>query len=112
MISGHPLTGTMPLGPQGLRPAVWMRRGLLRDRQEWQRRRVCSTKRKAGSAFADFDSFVEFETAPDLRTAVDKLDQREFKGQRVTCVANVGFPALSRWLIRSPFLDPTRHPAR
>lgn len=48
---------------------------------------------------ANFDSFVEFETAPDLRTAVDKLDQREFKGQRVTCVANVGCLALSRWLI-------------
>lgn len=100
MISGHPLTGIMPLGPQGFRPAVWMRRGLLRDRQKWQWRRVCSTKRKAGSALvADFDSFVEFETAPDLRTAVDKLDQREFKGQRVTCVANVGCLALSRWLI-------------
>ena len=34
-------------------------------------------------------SFVEFETAADLRTAVEKLDNREFKGQRVTCVANV-----------------------
>ncbi|KAM0426694.1 hypothetical protein ACHAPT_008010 [Fusarium lateritium] len=27
--------------------------------------------------------FVEFETAADLRTAVEKLDGREFKGQRV-----------------------------
>ncbi|KAK0628974.1 hypothetical protein B0T17DRAFT_505579 [Bombardia bombarda] len=34
------------------------------------------------------DGFVEFETAADLRTAVEKLDSREFKGQRVTCVAN------------------------
>lgn len=34
-------------------------------------------------------SFVEFENAADLRTAVEKLDNREFKGQRVTCVANV-----------------------
>ncbi|ORY62517.1 uncharacterized protein BCR38DRAFT_241613 [Pseudomassariella vexata] len=32
--------------------------------------------------------FVEFETAADLRTAVEKLDGREFKGQRVTCVAD------------------------
>ena len=34
-------------------------------------------------------SFVEFENAADLRTAVEKLDNREFKGQRVTCVADV-----------------------
>ncbi|KAI1265313.1 PXA domain-containing protein [Xylariaceae sp. FL1019] len=33
--------------------------------------------------------FVEFETAADLKTAVEKLDQREFKGQRVTCLADV-----------------------
>ncbi|KAJ6071704.1 hypothetical protein N7499_009718 [Penicillium canescens] len=33
--------------------------------------------------------FVEFETANDLKTAVEKLDQREFKGSRVTCVADV-----------------------
>jgi hypothetical protein len=37
-------------------------------------------------------SFVEFETAADLRTAVEKLDNREFKGQRVSCVADVCFP--------------------
>jgi hypothetical protein len=34
-------------------------------------------------------SFVEFETAADLRAAVEKLDGREFKNCRVTCVANV-----------------------
>lgn len=34
-------------------------------------------------------SFVEFETAVDLKTAVEKLDNREFKGQRVNCVADV-----------------------
>ncbi|KAJ5386423.1 hypothetical protein N7509_008964 [Penicillium cosmopolitanum] len=33
--------------------------------------------------------FVEFETANDLKTAVEKLDQREFKGSRVTCVADI-----------------------
>ncbi|TDZ24528.1 Pre-mRNA-splicing factor srp2 [Colletotrichum orbiculare MAFF 240422] len=32
--------------------------------------------------------FVEFETPADLRTAVEKLDGREFKGSRVTCVAD------------------------
>lgn len=34
-------------------------------------------------------SFVEFETAADLRTAVEKLDGREFKGVRVTCTPDV-----------------------
>ncbi|KAA8566780.1 hypothetical protein EYC84_009880 [Monilinia fructicola] len=33
-------------------------------------------------------SFVEFETAADLKTAVEKLDGREFKGARVTCTAD------------------------
>lgn len=47
-------------------------------------------------------SFVEFETAADLRTAVEKLDGREFKNVRVTCVANVRYRPpwfrLSTWL--------------
>jgi hypothetical protein len=34
-------------------------------------------------------SFVEFETAADLRTAVEKLDRLEFKGAHVSCVADV-----------------------
>ncbi|KAI6714028.1 hypothetical protein JHW43_003458 [Diplocarpon mali] len=34
-------------------------------------------------------SFVEFETAADLKAAVEKLDGREFKGVRVTCIADV-----------------------
>ncbi|RCI16223.1 hypothetical protein L249_2801 [Ophiocordyceps polyrhachis-furcata BCC 54312] len=55
--------------------------------------------------------FVEFETAADLRTAVDKLDGREFKGNRVQCVADVGlterqtqpdFPPRDRGRSRSP----------
>ncbi|KAM0087874.1 hypothetical protein ACP6JD_008807 [Aspergillus fumigatus] len=33
--------------------------------------------------------FVEFETAADLKTAIDKLDGREFKGSRVSCVADI-----------------------
>ncbi|TWU75074.1 hypothetical protein ED733_006758 [Metarhizium rileyi] len=32
--------------------------------------------------------FVEYETAADLRTAVEKLDGREFKGNRVQCIAD------------------------
>ena len=32
---------------------------------------------------------VEFETHDDLREAVAKLDNTEFKGSRVTCTAEV-----------------------
>jgi len=38
---------------------------------------------------ADVVRFVEFETAADLKTAVEKLDNREFKGSVVHCVADV-----------------------
>lgn len=37
---------------------------------------------------------MEFETAADLKKAVEALDGREFKDQRVTCIANVGDPSL------------------
>ena len=36
-------------------------------------------------------SFVEFETSPDLKTAVEKLNNREFKGATVHCAADVRF---------------------
>ncbi|KAK3333846.1 hypothetical protein B0T19DRAFT_355925 [Cercophora scortea] len=50
------------------------------------------------------EGFVEFETAADLRTAVEKLDNREFKGQRVTCVSNTqpDVPRGDRARSRSP----------
>ncbi|KAE8352893.1 hypothetical protein BDV28DRAFT_157495 [Aspergillus coremiiformis] len=44
--------------------------------------------------------FVEFETANDLKTAIEKLDGRDFKGSRVSCVAD---PVDER-----PFRDPYR----
>ncbi|KAI0174289.1 pre-mRNA splicing factor [Pestalotiopsis sp. NC0098] len=50
-------------------------------------------------------SFVEFETEADLRTAVEKLDQREFKGARVTCLADIQSgppPGRDRFRSRSP----------
>ncbi|CAG8973491.1 hypothetical protein HYALB_00002816 [Hymenoscyphus albidus] len=56
-------------------------------------------------------SFVEFETAADLKTAVEKLDGREFKGARVTCVADTqpDIPrdrsARSRSPVRRPYPD-------
>ncbi|KAI6246516.1 hypothetical protein HI914_05823 [Erysiphe necator] len=44
--------------------------------------------------------FVEFETATDLKTAVEKLDGREFKGVAVTCIADTQ-PDYSRDRVRS-----------
>ena len=38
------------------------------------------------------DRFVEFETAGDLKIAVDKLDNQEFKGASVRCLADVRSP--------------------
>jgi len=56
-------------------------------------------------------SFVEFETAADLKTAVEKLDGREFKGARVTCVADTQ-PDIPRDRARSRSPAPRRpHPA-
>lgn len=59
------------------------------------------------------DSFVEFETAADLKKAVEALDGREFKDQRVTCIANVGTPAPrvipSSLLLTLSRLSPTSH---
>ena len=36
--------------------------------------------------------FVEFETAGDLKVAVDKLDNQDFKGASVRCLADVRVP--------------------
>lgn len=47
--------------------------------------RVCEQKKR----------FVEFETGSDLKTAVEKLDGREFKGSRVICTQDVGNPLVS-----------------
>ena len=35
------------------------------------------------------ESVVEFETHEDLREAITKLDNTDFKGARVNCVADV-----------------------
>ncbi|KAL5410691.1 hypothetical protein PMIN04_010541 [Paraphaeosphaeria minitans] len=40
----------------------------------------------------DGTGFVEYETATDLQTAVEKLDRREFKGQEVKCTQDVSDP--------------------
>ncbi|KAI9792827.1 MAG: hypothetical protein M1816_001559 [Peltula sp. TS41687] len=54
----------------------------------------------------DGRGFVEFETEADLKTAVEKLDGREFKGARVSCVADVsptdGRVPRERYRSRSP----------
>ncbi|KAG5960441.1 hypothetical protein E4U13_003801 [Claviceps humidiphila] len=48
--------------------------------------------------------FVEYETAADLRTAVEKLDGRDFKGNHVQCVADTqpDIPHHGRGRSRSP----------
>lgn len=63
---------------------------------------------------ANFKSrFVEFETAADLKKAVDALDGREFKEHRVTCTPNVRFSTPDSPLFRgSPDIDSTRYSAR
>jgi len=50
----------------------------------------------------DGRGFVEFESANDLKTAVEKLDGREFKGSRVTCTADTQ-PAEERSSLRDPY---------
>ncbi|KAH8598976.1 hypothetical protein B0O99DRAFT_32496 [Bisporella sp. PMI_857] len=52
----------------------------------------------------DGRGFVEFETAADLKTAVEKLDGREFKGATVHCVADTqpDIPRNDRGRSRSP----------
>lgn len=45
---------------------------------------------------ADVLSFVEFENAADLKMAVEKLDNTEFKGANVHCIADVGMPIARR----------------
>lgn len=58
-----------------------------------------------------FFSFVEFETAADLKKAVEALDGREFKEARVTCVANVGIPHMLIVFLQDThqITDPARH---
>ncbi|KAH0556951.1 hypothetical protein GP486_005257 [Trichoglossum hirsutum] len=56
--------------------------------------------------------FVEFETAADLRAAVEKLDRMEFKGSNVSCVADsvpvsVIAPAPPLYVVAPRLLQPT-----
>ncbi|KAJ8128330.1 hypothetical protein O1611_g5304 [Lasiodiplodia mahajangana] len=51
-----------------------------------------STQRQAVMAMAEV--LLNLKTAVDLKTAVEKLDNRDFKGQRVTCVADVCLQSL------------------
>ncbi|KAG8525965.1 uncharacterized protein KY384_000727 [Bacidia gigantensis] len=37
----------------------------------------------------DGRGFVEFETGPDLKVAVDKLDNQDFKGTSVRCISDI-----------------------
>ncbi|CAF9933567.1 MAG: hypothetical protein ALECFALPRED_005635 [Alectoria fallacina] len=52
----------------------------------------------------DGKGFVEFETAGDLKVAVDKLDNQDFKGASVRCLADTQdeVPRNDRYRSRSP----------
>ncbi|KAL2114225.1 hypothetical protein VUR80DRAFT_10012 [Thermomyces stellatus] len=56
--------------------------------------------------------FVEFESAADLRTAVEKLDGRDFKGSPVVCLADTqpDMPPRDRPRSRSPGRRPYMPP--
>lgn len=81
---------TGPIGFEGLRPPVWIGRRLLRGWPRARRPRVSndSCRAQVGND-TNQARFVEYETANDLRNAVEKLDNREFKGQAVRCVQDV-----------------------
>lgn len=91
---GLPLTWILAIGSEGLCASVQPRRCLLGDGPRWQRPRVRAPRAPGpGPPHTNAGcSFVEFENAADLRTAVEKLDGREFKGQRVNCIADVRCP--------------------
>ncbi|KAK1832443.1 hypothetical protein QBC39DRAFT_348721 [Podospora conica] len=74
------------------------------DLKDFARQSGCDVVYSETGRNGNGEGFVEFETAPDLRNAVEKLDQREFKGQRVTCVANTqpDIPRGDRTRSRSP----------
>lgn len=50
-----------------------------------------STSKATGSRTSTnkVSSFVEYETAADLATAVEKLDNRDFKNATVRCISDV-----------------------
>ena len=58
-------------------------------------------------------SFVEYETANDLKQAVEKIDGRDFKGSTIRCIEDV-CGHCSWYFIRSSscILDPTGAPTR
>ena len=49
--------------------------------------------------------FVEFETAGDLKVAVEKLDGQEFKGANVRCEADVSDARPSPYCVYLRCLD-------
>ncbi|KAK5653369.1 hypothetical protein OQA88_9061 [Cercophora sp. LCS_1] len=76
----------------------------LTDLKDFARQSGCDVVYSETGRNGNGEGFVEFETAADLKNAIEKLDGREFKGQRVTCTASVhtDFPPRDRARSRSP----------
>ena len=55
--------------------------------------------------------FVEYETAADLASAVEKLDNNEFKGATVRCISDVSSSSMSNSNIYLQATAPVRDPA-
>lgn len=105
-LPGQQLTWILAIGSERLCSAIQSRCRLLRNRprSRWQRVSISGPPEHFNAN--RFRSFVEFETAADLKTAVEKLDGREFKGVRVTCVADV-CNVLHVLLVSADSTDPT-----
>ncbi|ROW08231.1 hypothetical protein VMCG_03328 [Cytospora schulzeri] len=58
------------------------------DLKDFARQSGCDVVYSETGRNANGEGFVEFETAADLKKAVEALDGRDFKDLRVTCVAN------------------------
>ncbi|KAI7786056.1 pre-mrna splicing factor [Diaporthe eres] len=58
------------------------------DLKDFARQSGCDVVYSETGRNSNGEGFVEFETAADLKKAVEALDGREFKDQRVTCIAN------------------------
>ncbi|KAF3761341.1 hypothetical protein M406DRAFT_294885 [Cryphonectria parasitica EP155] len=74
------------------------------DLKDFARQSGCDVVYSETGRNSNGEGFVEFETAADLKKAVEALHDRDFKDHRVTCVANAqpDVPRVERGRSRSP----------